>query len=149
MRTLAILLLVYGFAPLPAASQAARKPAARPVPKAKPSAPDEAPLQPPAGLPADASRWMRSLTLRQQIAQLIVIPCFGENPNSRSADYANFSNLIENVGVGGVVVVNRVVNGVVKNAHPFDRGRRFRAWRVDARGEYHEVPPSDGLWRGG
>lgn len=80
----------------------------------------ETPLAPPAGIPAEAARWMRMLTLRQQIAQLVIAPCYGDSPSMRSREYQNFSNLVMNVQVGGLIVVNRVVNGVVKNAEPYE-----------------------------
>ena len=82
--------------------------------------PLETPLAPPAGIPGDAARWMRSLTLRQQIAQLVIAPCYGDSPAMRSREYQNFANLVQNVQVGGLIVVNRVINGVVRNAEPYE-----------------------------
>ena len=104
------------------AAEPARKKTASRVPLKKTAVrqPLEAPLAPPAGIPADAARWMRSLTLRQQIAQLVVAPCYGDSPSMRSREYQSFANLVQNVQVGGLIVVNRVVNGVVKNAEPYE-----------------------------
>ncbi|HEY3742205.1 MAG TPA: glycoside hydrolase family 3 N-terminal domain-containing protein [Bryobacteraceae bacterium] len=63
--------------------------------------------------------WMRSMTLRDKIAQLIVEPCFGENPNVRTADYRRFYHWVHDLHVGGLVVLNRVVRGSVQNAEPY------------------------------
>ncbi|MBY0374024.1 MAG: hypothetical protein K2Q23_08510 [Bryobacteraceae bacterium] len=106
--------------PATAAEPVRKKAPAKSGKKSVARGPMESPLAPPPGIPADAARWMRSLTLRQQIAQLVVAPCFGDSPSMRSREYQNFANLVQNVQVGGLIVVNRVVNGVVKNAEPYE-----------------------------
>lgn len=106
--------------PAAAAEPVRKKAPAKSGKKSVARGPVESPLAPPPGIPADAARWMRSLTLRQQIAQLVVAPCFGDSPSMRSREYQNFANLVQNVQVGGLIVVNRVVNGVVKNAEPYE-----------------------------
>ncbi|MEP6536570.1 MAG: glycoside hydrolase family 3 N-terminal domain-containing protein [Bryobacteraceae bacterium] len=59
------------------------------------------------------------MTLRDLVAQLIVITSYGEAPSSRSAAYRDFVHQVRDVKVGGIIVVNRVVNGSVRNAEPF------------------------------
>lgn len=61
---------------------------------------------------------MRSLTLEQQIAQLVIIPFYGDNPSSRSRVYQQFAALVKNTGVGGLILVNRVQRGSVVHAEP-------------------------------
>ncbi len=76
------------------------------------------PLAPPANAHAEVQRWMRSMTLREQVAQLVIIPCFGEAHSSQSLDFRRYVQLVQDVGVGGMIVVNRVVNGQVRPAEP-------------------------------
>jgi beta-N-acetylhexosaminidase len=59
------------------------------------------------------------MTLRERIAQLIVITSYGEAPSSRSAEFRNFVHAVRDLRVGGIIVVNRVVNGSVRNAEPY------------------------------
>jgi beta-N-acetylhexosaminidase len=63
--------------------------------------------------------WMRTMTLRDKAAQLIIAPCFGENPNMRSAEYRKFLHYVRDLHVGGLIVLNRVVHGNVQNAEPY------------------------------
>jgi beta-N-acetylhexosaminidase len=66
-----------------------------------------------------ALRWLRSMTLRDRIAQLIVITSYGEAPSSRSTAFREFVHAVRDLKVGGVIVVNRVVGGSVRNAEPY------------------------------
>jgi beta-N-acetylhexosaminidase len=59
------------------------------------------------------------MTLREKIAQLIIAPCFGENPNASSPDYRKFTHWVRDLKVGGLIVLNRVVYGNVRNAEPY------------------------------
>ena len=61
---------------------------------------------------------MRNMTLREKIAQLIIAPCFGENPNRESADYRKFEHWVRDLKVGGLIVLNRVVYGNARNVDP-------------------------------
>ena len=63
--------------------------------------------------------WMRNMTLRDKAAQLMIAPCFGENPNVRSAEYRRFLHYVQDLHMGGLIVLNRVVNGQVQNAEPY------------------------------
>ncbi len=61
---------------------------------------------------------MSGLTQRQKIAQLIMIPFYGDNPSRRSRLYRQYAQRVQQLGVGGLILVNRVQNGVVQNAEP-------------------------------
>src|SRR5690349_13625180 len=56
---------------------------------------------------AVALRWLRTMSLPERIAQLIVITSYGEAPSSRSADFRDFVHAIRDLKVGGMIVVNR------------------------------------------
>ncbi len=62
--------------------------------------------------------WMARLTQRQKIAQLIIIPFYGDNPSQRSRFYRQYAQRVQQLGVGGLILVNRVQNGLVQNAEP-------------------------------
>jgi len=63
------------------------------------------------------SRWMASLTLREKIAQLVVIP-FNGHPFRRSRDSAKFMNLVTKEHVGGLILVNLANGKIVAKADP-------------------------------
>jgi len=94
-------------------------PAKRPVAaaKARPAIATK-PLAPPPNASSEVQRWMHSMTLRDQIAQLVIVPCFGEAHSSQSLDFRRYVQLVQDVGVGGMIVINRVVNGQARNAEP-------------------------------
>lgn len=102
----AVLLAVPLAAQVPSARRAAPKPA------------HPAPAAPPAGASPVAQRWLRSLTLEQKIAQLVIVPIYGEDPSSRSRAYREYAALVRDYGVGGLILVNRVTNGTVRHAEP-------------------------------
>ena len=64
-------------------------------------------------------RWMKPMTLRDEIAQLIIITSYGEAPSAKSQAFRDFVHQVRDVKVGGLIVVNRVVHGSVRNAEPF------------------------------
>src|SRR5881296_2618979 len=57
-------------------------------------------------------RWLSSLTLSQKVAQLVVIPFYGEAPNTRSRQYRQFLRLVKEEQVGGLILINRTNHGV-------------------------------------
>jgi beta-N-acetylhexosaminidase len=64
-------------------------------------------------------RWMKVMTLRDEVAQLVFIAFHGESPNSRSREYRKFVRLIQETKVGGLIL-NNVSNGrVVQKAEPY------------------------------
>lgn len=64
-------------------------------------------------------RSMKSLSLREKVAQLIVIPFNGLAPNSRSREYRKFVHLIRDVRVGGLILVNVSQGHIVQRAQPY------------------------------
>lgn len=64
---------------------------------------------------AIAARWMASLSLREKIAQLVIVP-FNGHPLRRSRDSANFLKLISREHVGGMILVNTADGRIVGKA---------------------------------
>ncbi|MGA2144178.1 MAG: glycoside hydrolase family 3 N-terminal domain-containing protein [Bryobacteraceae bacterium] len=68
---------------------------------------------------AQVRRWMRNMTLRDEVAQLVLIAFHGESPNSASREYLKFQRLIRDVKVGGLILTN-VSNGhTIQKAEPY------------------------------
>jgi beta-N-acetylhexosaminidase len=68
---------------------------------------------------AVAQRWLKNMTLRDKIAQLVIITSYGEAPSSRSQAYRDYVRAVRDLKVGGMIVVNRVVGGSVRSAEPY------------------------------
>ena len=64
-------------------------------------------------------RRSRGLSLRDKVAQMVMIPCYGESPSARSTAYREFLRQVRDLHVGGIIVVNRIVGGSVRNAEPY------------------------------
>jgi beta-N-acetylhexosaminidase len=64
-------------------------------------------------------QWLRGLSLHDEAAQLIVMPCFGEAINVRSRTFRQYQHLVRDVHVGGLIVMGHVVHGSVRNADPY------------------------------
>jgi len=91
------------------------------------AAPAKRPAPPPAAKGAAAfpkasatvRRWMKTMTLRDEVAQLVFIAFHGESPNSRSREYLKFLHLIRDIRVGGLILTN-VSNGrTIQKAEPY------------------------------
>lgn len=65
-------------------------------------------------------RWMTALTPRERIAQLVIIKSTGQLPPSHSRAYKDYARLVKSVGVGGIIVNNRVERRGAVNAEPFE-----------------------------
>jgi beta-N-acetylhexosaminidase len=64
-------------------------------------------------------RWMKPMTLRDEVAQLVFIAFHGQSPNTRSREYRKFMRLIGETKVGGLIL-NNVANGrIVQRAEPY------------------------------
>jgi beta-N-acetylhexosaminidase len=64
-------------------------------------------------------RWMRNMTPRDEVAQLIFVAFHGQSPNTRSAEYRKFIRLIRETKIGGLVL-NNVSNGrTIQKAEPY------------------------------
>jgi beta-N-acetylhexosaminidase len=57
--------------------------------------------------------------LSQKVAQLVVIPFYGEAPNTRSRQYQRFLRLVRDQRVGGLVLINRVNGHGIQRAEPY------------------------------
>lgn len=76
--------------------------------------------QAPAGPKADPARqWLRSLTPAERVAQLVMVPFYGDAPNPRSAAWKEYESLARDLRVGGLIVLNRVREGAVERADPY------------------------------
>src|SRR5215472_8047482 len=51
------------------------------------------------------SKLLRSLSLHDRIAQLIVMPCYGEAINARSPQYEQYRHYVHDLHVGGLIVL--------------------------------------------
>lgn len=61
---------------------------------------------------------LRRMSVRDMAAQLVIIPFYGDNPASKRREYQEFLRQVKVNGVGGLILLNRVQNGVVRNAEP-------------------------------
>jgi len=75
--------------------------------------------KPPARQSPFVRRWMKALTLREKVAQLIFIPFHGAAPNSRSREYRQFMKLVRETRVGGMVLVNWSNSRLTQKAQPY------------------------------
>jgi beta-N-acetylhexosaminidase len=75
--------------------------------------------KPAARLDPVVARWMRSLTLREKVAQLIVMPVYGESINTRSRVYKQWARMVRDEHVGGLIVTGHSVLGSNRNAEPY------------------------------
>jgi beta-N-acetylhexosaminidase len=95
---------------LPAAPAVAKKTARKPSAQNQLSASDQ----------TIAAQWMKTMTPRERIAQLIVIGFNGHPMNTRTRDYRKFVQLVSQEHVGGLILVN-VSNGrTVAKADPLE-----------------------------
>jgi beta-N-acetylhexosaminidase len=61
---------------------------------------------------------MKSMSLRDRVAQLIVATCFGDAPATKSPEYQKYRRWVRDLHIGGFIVANRVDHGAVRNAEP-------------------------------
>ena len=79
----------------------------------------KSPSPKPARQSAFVRRWMKALTLREKVAQLIFIPFHGAAPNTTSREYRQFMRLIGETRVGGMVLVNWSNGRLTQKAQPY------------------------------
>jgi beta-N-acetylhexosaminidase len=65
------------------------------------------------------TRWMKSLSLREKVAQLVVIPFSGFASQSRTPEHRKFIHLIRDVRVGGLILVNIERGRLVQRPDPY------------------------------
>lgn len=75
-------------------------------------------ISPLAAQPPTAEGWLRSLTLREKAAQLVMVPFYGSLPNVKSKQYRELHALVTEVRVGGFILLNRVQRGNALRADP-------------------------------
>ena len=63
-------------------------------------------------------KWVRGMTLRDEVAQLIVVPFSGQPLNPRTKAYREFKNLVAHDHVGGMILVNVTQGRLVQKAEP-------------------------------
>ncbi len=105
---------------LAAAAMAAPKPPAKPA--VKTPAKEKTPAPKAAALTAEqraAQSILRSLSLRDRIAQLVIGVAYGDAPSTRSADYKKFRHWVKDLHIGGFIINNRVQYGLVRPAEPY------------------------------
>jgi beta-N-acetylhexosaminidase len=64
-------------------------------------------------------QWTRSMSLRDKVAQLIIVEIYGELTNTRSAEYRKYQHLVRDLHVGGVIVTGHSLAGGIRNAEPY------------------------------
>jgi beta-N-acetylhexosaminidase len=62
---------------------------------------------------------VRSMTLRDKVAQLIIMPIYGEPAHTRSAEFRKYQHYIRDLHVGGIIVTGHSLSGGVRNAEPY------------------------------
>jgi beta-N-acetylhexosaminidase len=62
----------------------------------------------------------KRLTLHDQIAQLIVVRGYGDYLRSENREYKTLTHYIRDLHIGGMIVANRIRNGDVINAQPYE-----------------------------
>lgn len=73
----------------------------------------------PRNTPPEIRRAVLAMTTRQLAAQLVVIPIYGDNPSSARREFQDYARLVGRTGVGGLILLNRMQGGVVRQAEPF------------------------------
>ena len=61
---------------------------------------------------------LKSMSLRDRVAQLIVATCYGDAPATKSPEYQKYKHWVRDLRIGGFIVANRVDHGAVRNAEP-------------------------------
>jgi beta-N-acetylhexosaminidase len=61
---------------------------------------------------------MKSMSLRDRVAQLIIATCYGEAPATKSAEYQKYRHWVRDLHIGGLIVANRIDHGAIRNAQP-------------------------------
>ena len=97
-------------------ANAATRPAPHPPVASHPKAPKRAADNTPS---ASVRQLTRSMSLRDKVAQLIIMPIYGEHANTRSPEFRKYQHYIRDLHVGGVIVTGHSLNGGVRNAEPY------------------------------
>lgn len=60
------------------------------------------------------------MTVRELAGQMVMAPYFGENPGVGTGQYREYVRLVMKARVGGLILLNRMPNGVVRQADPIE-----------------------------
>src|SRR5437016_13453267 len=82
------------------------------APAAKPKKPPLSPEQ------RAAQSMMKSMSLRDKVAQLVVGACYGDVPASKSPEFQKYKHWVADLHIGGMIVTNHVDHGLVRYADP-------------------------------
>jgi beta-N-acetylhexosaminidase len=85
---------------------------ALPVLAAPQSAPKAAPEQ------RAAQSILKSLNLRDRVAQLVIGVAYGDAPAAQTKEYLKFRHWVKDLHIGGFIINNRVQYGLVRTASP-------------------------------
>jgi beta-N-acetylhexosaminidase len=72
-----------------------------------------------ASINSTGRKLIRGMSLHDKVAQLVMMPVYGEVTNPRSAAFRKYQHFVRDLHVGGVIVTGHVLNGTVRNAEPF------------------------------
>jgi len=61
---------------------------------------------------------LKSLSLKDRVAQLLVGVVYGDVPSSRSKEFEKYRTWVHDLRIGGLIVNNQVQYGLVRNAEP-------------------------------
>ena len=65
------------------------------------------------------------MTVAEKAAQLVIVPVYGDNPHPRSKQWREIRSAVVDLKVGGLILLNRVKNGVVQKAEPYQAAAFF------------------------
>ena len=65
-----------------------------------------------------AQALLRSMSLHDRVAQMVIGVCYGDVPSRQSKEYEKYRHWVHDLRIGGLIVNNRVQNGLVRNAEP-------------------------------
>ena len=68
---------------------------------------------------AAVRRWMKGMTLRDEVAQLVFVAFPGAAPHTRSREYLRFLRLIRDIKVGGLILTNAANGRTIQHAEPY------------------------------
>src|SRR5579862_7517368 len=66
-----------------------------------------------------AQALMKSMSLRDKVAQLVIAVADGDVYSAKSPEYARYKRWVSELHIGGLIVNNAVQYGLVRNAEPY------------------------------
>ena len=68
---------------------------------------------------ASARNLLNNMSLRDRVAQLVIGVAYGDVYSKESEDYKKYRHWVQDLHVGGLIVINEVEFGSARNANPF------------------------------